>query len=84
MVWVLPGWEDILANPLRFISVLMREDFPTLDLPQKASSILSFCGSLLVIPQTVSNSSDRMTITFSFSLARRREFAPSSQHIVSC
>ena len=38
MVWVFPGCELIRAKDFLFISALIREDFPTLLLPAKATS----------------------------------------------
>ena len=35
---VLPGVADVLANPLWLHRELMREDFPTFDLPMNANS----------------------------------------------
>ena len=64
MVWVLPGWEDVLARDFRFRSPLIREDFPTLDFPANATSGHSFSGSLLVMPHTVSSSACLMIIYF--------------------
>ena len=64
MVCVFPGWELVLARDFRFIRPLIREDFPTLDFPAKATSGLPVCGILLVIPQT--RSSDTCLITISF------------------
>lgn len=61
MVCVFPGCADILAIDFRFHNVFSSEDFPTLDRPQNAISILSCCGSLLVTPHTVSSSNDLIT-----------------------
>lgn len=38
MVWVFPGVEEIFANLCLFVSILIIEDLPTLDLPIKANS----------------------------------------------
>ena len=38
MVCVLPGVDEVFANPFLPVSILMSEDFPTLDLPIKANS----------------------------------------------
>ena len=56
---------EIRASALRFISPLIREDFPTLDFPAKAISGRWFSGSGLVIPQTVSRFTFLMIMTFS-------------------
>ena len=53
MVWVFPGWAEVLARAFRFISALISEDFPTLDFPANANSGRVFSGSLLVTPQTL-------------------------------
>jgi hypothetical protein len=50
----LPGCADVLARDFLFISALISEDLPTFDFPENAISGLSFLGSTLVIPQTVS------------------------------
>ena len=63
MVWVFPGWEDVLAKAFRLINALIREDFPTFDFPAKANSGNTFSGKVLVIPQTVSNYTFLITIT---------------------
>ena len=40
---VFPGVADVLANFLLFVSILIRLDLPTFDLPMKAySGLLSF------------------------------------------
>src|SRR5665647_1370733 len=41
---VFPGSEEVLARSFFPISILMREDFPTLDLPIKANSGRSLSG----------------------------------------
>jgi hypothetical protein len=38
MACVFPGVADVFANPFLLVIMLMREDFPTLDLPIKANS----------------------------------------------
>ena len=67
MVWVFPGWEEVLASDFRFISALIKDDFPTLDFPANAISGLSFAGITLVIPQTVSKLALFIIIVFSIS-----------------
>ena len=62
------GCALVLARFLRFIRLLIREDFPTLLLPAKAISIFSFSGNLLVIPQTVSRFTSLIIITISSGL----------------
>ena len=62
----LSGVADILAYDLRFISALIRDDFPTLDFPANAISGSVFSGSLLVIPHTVSRLIFLIIIYFSF------------------
>ena len=64
MVWVFPGVLDVRARDFRFISALISDDLPTLDLPQKANSGWVFAGSRLVIPQTVSRTASRIIISF--------------------
>lgn len=54
MVRVLPGDEDVLARLCLQVKVLIREDFPTLDLPANATSGSEFAGKELVGPITVS------------------------------
>ena len=43
---VFPGVADVLASFLLFVSILMRLDFPTFDLPIKAYSGLLSCGHI--------------------------------------
>ena len=50
---VLPGRELILARFLRSTSVLIREDFPTFDLPAKGTSDPSGGGELLGLEGTL-------------------------------
>jgi hypothetical protein len=60
---VLPGVADVLAKPLWLQSILIRLDFPTLDLPIKAySGLLSF-GHLLTVGADIVNS-DFLIIMF--------------------
>jgi hypothetical protein len=44
MSLVLPGSEEVLARLFIPISIFMREDFPTFDLPMKANSGCSVTG----------------------------------------
>lgn len=44
MICVLPGVEEILAKPFIPQSILIKEDFPTLERPIKAYSGLSAGG----------------------------------------
>ena len=64
MVCVFPGAELVRARDFRFISPLIREDFPTFDFPANATSICPFSGNLLVMPQTVSSSAFFTIISF--------------------
>ena len=41
---VFPGREEVLANSLRLVSMLRREDLPTLERPMKATSESSVSG----------------------------------------
>ncbi|MGK0488973.1 MAG: hypothetical protein ACJAXB_002163, partial [Candidatus Endobugula sp.] len=41
---VLPGLPEVLAKFLRLVSILINEDFPTLDLPINANSAFSAGG----------------------------------------
>ena len=59
----IPGDAEVLASDFRFNNPLISEDFPTFDLPAKAISGNVFSGNLLVMPHTVSNSADLITIT---------------------
>ena len=61
MVCVLPGCEDVLARALRFSNALISEDFPTFDLPAKATSSSKLSGIVLVIPHTVSKFTSLIT-----------------------
>ena len=47
MVCVLPGVCDTLANDFRLVSILINDDFPTLERPIKAYSGLSASGQPL-------------------------------------
>jgi hypothetical protein len=38
MSWVFPGLPDVLASCLRPVSILIKDDLPTFDLPIKANS----------------------------------------------
>ena len=49
MVCVFPGCPEVLAKDFLFTRALMRDDFPTFDLPANATSGNVFLGSLLVI-----------------------------------
>src|SRR5699024_1488332 len=64
IVWVFAGWPLVRARDLRFISPLIRDDFPTLDFPAKATSGIPVSGSRLVTPHTISSSA--CLITFGF------------------
>ena len=44
MSCVFPGFTAVFASSLRFVSILIKEDFPTLDLPIKAYSCRSEGG----------------------------------------
>jgi hypothetical protein len=46
--WVLPGVDEILANPLWSVTIFINDDFPTLLLPRKANSGLSGGGHLSI------------------------------------
>ena len=47
MVCVLPGVTEVLASFFELVSMLIKDDLPTLDLPMKANSGLSGGGHLL-------------------------------------
>ena len=83
MVCVFPGCALVRASDLRFISALIREDFPTLDFPANATSIFVFAGNTLVIPHTVSNATFFITIRFSCFLQRSAISAYESVHYSS-
>jgi len=38
MSWVFPGFPEVLASCFRSVSMLIKEDFPTFELPIKANS----------------------------------------------
>ena len=38
MSWVFPGFQDVLASCFRSVSILIKDDFPTFDLPINANS----------------------------------------------
>ena len=46
MSWVFPGFCEVIARPFFPVSMLMREDFPTLDRPMKAYSGRRLSGHL--------------------------------------
>ena len=68
MVCVFPGCPEVLSKDFLFKSALMRDDYPTFDLQQKATSGNVFLGSLLVIPHTVSKFTFFITMFFLLSL----------------
>jgi len=68
MVCVFPGCPEVLAKDFLFTRALMRDDFPTFDLPANATSGNVFLGSLLVIPHTVSKFTFFITMFFLLSL----------------
>jgi hypothetical protein len=41
---VFPGVDEVIANPLRLVSMLMSDDFPTFDRPMNAYSGFPSCG----------------------------------------
>jgi hypothetical protein len=61
-VCVFPGWELVRASFFLLRSVLINDDLPTFDFPEKANSHMPVFGKLLVIPHTVSSSADLTTI----------------------
>ena len=67
MVCVLPGFEDVLAKFLLFVSMLMRDDLPTLDRPIKAYSGLSGVGHLRQSTSLCRYSAALISITTLFS-----------------
>ena len=56
MVAVLPGVALTRARALRLTSLLIREDLPTLDLPEKTISGAVHLGSWSFLPAANSNS----------------------------
>jgi hypothetical protein len=62
IVWVLPGFSDVLAYDFLFIKALISDDLPTLDLPENAYSGMEFSGSLELTPTTVSKLTLLITI----------------------
>jgi hypothetical protein len=55
MVCVLPGVDDVLAKPLRLVSILMSEDLPTFDLPINTNSGLGSAGHLFTSVTDIKN-----------------------------
>ena len=53
---VLPGLDDVFANPLWLQSILIRLDFPTLDRPIKAYSLFVSAGHLEIVGAEITNS----------------------------
>ena len=53
---VLPGVADVMARPLRPVSMFMRLDLPTFERPMKAYSGLSCCGHLFMSVLLIMNS----------------------------
>jgi hypothetical protein len=78
MSWVFPGVCDVLARSFLFIIALMREDFPTLDLPIKAYSASVGSGQFCHFSELFTNSTVLMIIvseeTGSISVAYKGQF----------
>src|SRR5690606_27656699 len=55
---VFPGLPEVLANPFLWVSILIRDDFPTLDLPIKAYSGRGSFGQLATLELLITKSAD--------------------------
>ena len=64
MSCVFPGFTAVFASSLRFVSILIKEDFPTLDLPIKAYSCRSEGGHLDTSALLTINSAFLISIVF--------------------
>ena len=62
MSCVFPGFCEVIASPLRAVSILMSDDFPTLDRPMKAYSGRPVVGHFSTRLLLMTNSADLMTI----------------------
>jgi hypothetical protein len=60
MSLVLPGLTDVFASPVRFTSILINDDFPTLDLPMKANSGILVLGQSAMEGLLIVNSAECM------------------------
>ncbi len=66
MSCVFPGVPDVLARPFLEVSILMSEDFPTLERPIKANSGLPSVGHLETSVLEMLNSADLICILQSY------------------
>jgi hypothetical protein len=60
----LPGCPDILARPLRPVSIFINDDLPTFDLPMKANSGYEVFGSSASDGQLFTNEAELIIIFF--------------------
>jgi hypothetical protein len=61
---VFPGFDEVFANSLTPVSILIREDFPTFDLPIKAYSGIRGGGHLSSVILLITNRTDLMIIEY--------------------
>lgn len=66
MSFVLPGVDDVFASLFLPVSILIRDDFPTLDLPVKAYSGLSDPGPSWYLELLLINVADFICIRQSY------------------
>ena len=70
---VFPGVEEVMANPFRWVSILIKLDFPTLLRPIKAYSGSWPCGHLATSVLLITNSALLITIHYHFKFNFRRQ-----------
>lgn len=58
MSWVFPGRPDVLAKPFLWVSILIKEDFPTLERPIKAYSGNWSFGQFVTLELLITKSAD--------------------------
>ena len=71
MSCVLPGLPEVLANALRSTSILIREDFPTLDLPINAYSGNGSLGHLATLELLITKSAEVIFMPRSYAFSAK-------------
>ena len=74
---VLPGVADVMAKPLRPVSMLMRLDLPTFERPMNAYSGMLCCGHLLMSVLLIMNSALFISISIGFMMQKYEILAES-------
>jgi hypothetical protein len=84
MSWVRPGVELVFTRFFRFINVLIRDDFPTLDRPAKAISCRLSGGYCVGFTALFTNSVDLMIIIASTYSKEYYFFIPLAFNHLTC